>query len=90
MAQENNNGQPSNLKQLLKVRRDKLAELQENGKDPYQITKYDVTHHSTEIKDNFDTMIETETFRFMLQETAWVKNHLMNTRHSREWISVIS
>ena len=56
MAQENNNGQPSNLKQLLKVRRDKLAELQENGKDPYQITKYDVTHHSTEIKDNFDTM----------------------------------
>jgi lysyl-tRNA synthetase class 2 len=56
MAQENNNGQPTNLKQLLKVRRDKLAELQENGKDPYQITKYDVTHHSTEIKDNFDTM----------------------------------
>ncbi len=56
MAQENNNGQPTNAKQLLKVRRDKLAELQENGKDPYQITKYDVTHHSTEIKDNFDTM----------------------------------
>lgn len=55
-AQENNNGQPSNLKQLLKVRRDKLAELQENGKDPYQITKYDVTHHSVEIKDNFETM----------------------------------
>lgn len=56
MAEQNNNGQPTNLKQLLKVRRDKLAELQENGKDPYQITKYDVTHHSTEIKDNFDTM----------------------------------
>ena len=36
------------------MRRDKLKELQENGKDPFQITKYDVTNHSTDIKDNFD------------------------------------
>ena len=41
-------------KQLLKVRRDKLAELQANGKDPFVITKYDVTNHSMEIKNNFE------------------------------------
>ena len=39
-----------NISELLQVRRDKLADLQANGKDPFQITKYDVTHHSTEIK----------------------------------------
>ena len=53
MAQQNNNEQQVDVKQLLKVRRDKLAELQANGKDPFEITKYDVTHHSQEIKDNF-------------------------------------
>lgn len=45
-----------NISELLQVRRDKLAELQANGKDPFQITKYDVTHHSTEIKENFETL----------------------------------
>ena len=40
------------INQLLKVRREKLANLQEAGKDPYVITKCDVTHHSMEIKDN--------------------------------------
>ncbi len=44
------------LNQLLQVRRDKLAALQAEGKDPFKITKYDVTHHSMEIKDNFDEM----------------------------------
>ena len=44
------------LNQLLKVRREKLAELQENGKDPFEIVKYDVTHHSQEIKDNYDSL----------------------------------
>ncbi len=44
------------IHQLLKVRREKLAALQENGKDPFQITKFDVTHHSVEIKDNFDAL----------------------------------
>ena len=39
------------INQLLKVRREKLAELQEQGNDPFTITKYDVTHHSQEIKD---------------------------------------
>lgn len=42
------------INQLLKVRREKLANLQEAGKDPFQITKCDVTHHSMEIKDNYD------------------------------------
>ena len=42
------------INQLLKVRREKLANLQAEGKDPFVITKYDVTHHSMEIKDNYD------------------------------------
>ena len=50
------NEQEPDIKQLLKVRRDKLAQLQADGKDPFQIMKYDVTHHSTEIKDNFDEL----------------------------------
>ena len=54
MAEQNNNQQ--DLNQLLQVRYDKLHELQENGKDPFVITKYDVTSHSTDIIDNFDTM----------------------------------
>ncbi len=54
MAEQNNNQQ--DLNQLLQVRYDKLHELQENGKDPFVITKYDVTNHSTDIIDNFDTM----------------------------------
>ena len=49
------NGQ-QDINQLLKVRREKLAALQENGKDPFQITKYDVTHHSQEIKDQYEAL----------------------------------
>ena len=59
MAEQQNQGngqQAQDINQLLKVRREKLAALQENGKDPFVITKYDVTHHSREIQDNFDTM----------------------------------
>lgn len=55
MAQ-NNNALEQDINQLLKVRREKLQDLQENGKDPFQITKYDVTHHSQEIKDNYDEL----------------------------------
>ena len=55
MAQ-NNPSQEQDLNQLLKVRYDKLKELQESGKDPFQITKFDVTCHSQEIKDNFESM----------------------------------
>ena len=46
-------GQEQDLNQLLKVRREKLAELQAAGKDPFQITKYDVTAHSTDVKENY-------------------------------------
>ncbi|GFI23753.1 lysine--tRNA ligase [Lachnospiraceae bacterium] len=59
MAQENNNqnkNQQQDINQLLKVRREKLAALQEAGKDPFQLTKFDVTHHSQEVKDHFDTL----------------------------------
>ena len=48
--------QTQDVSQLLKIRREKLAELQENGKDPFVITKYDVTHHSQEVKDRFDEL----------------------------------
>lgn len=48
--------QEQDIHQLLKVRREKLADLQENGRDPFQITKYDVTHHSQEIKDDFEKL----------------------------------
>ncbi len=50
------------LGQLLKIRREKLAALQEAGRDPFRITKYDVTHHSMDIKDRFDEM-EGQTVR---------------------------
>ena len=50
------NVQQQDINQLLKVRREKLAELQENGKDPFKITKFDVTHHSIEIKDHFEEL----------------------------------
>ena len=56
VAQQQKNGQEQDLNQLRKVRREKLAELQQNGKDPFVITKYDQTHHSQEIKDNFDEL----------------------------------
>ena len=51
--QKANQNQEPDLNQLLKVRREKLAELQASGKDPFQITKYDVTVHSTDVKDNY-------------------------------------
>ena len=55
MAEEKN-VQVQDLNQLRKVRREKLADLQANGKDPFVITKFDQTHHSMEIKDNFESM----------------------------------
>ncbi len=54
--QKNGNTQEQDIKQLLKVRREKLADLQARGMDPFQITKYDVSHHSQEIKDDFDNL----------------------------------
>lgn len=54
--QNNNPKQEQDINQLLKVRREKLAALQEAGKDPFQITKYDVTAHSRDIKENYEQM----------------------------------
>lgn len=59
---EGKNVQEQDLNQLLKVRREKLQDLQAAGKDPFQITKYDVTAHSSDIKEQFDTM-EGQTVR---------------------------
>ena len=57
MSQENKNqNQQQDINQLLKVRREKLAALQEAGKDPFLITKFEITHHSQEIKDHFDEL----------------------------------
>lgn len=66
MAGEQNNqgnqGQQQDIGQLLKVRREKLANLQQAGKDPFQITKYDVTHHSVDIKNDYEHL-EGKTVR---------------------------
>ena len=66
MSEQKNQNQPvqeeASLSELLQIRRDKLSELQNAGSDPFAITKYDVTHHSTEVKDNFDAM-EGQTVR---------------------------
>ena len=56
MSEKNQAQNTENLGELLKVRREKLAALQEAGKNPFEITKYDVTHHSTDVKDNFDEL----------------------------------
>ncbi len=59
MNQENNNNRPAeevNLGDLLAVRRQKLSDLQAEGKDPFVITKYDVTHHSADVKENYSEL----------------------------------
>ena len=63
MAEQQKKGQQAqepDLNQLRKVRREKLKDLQDAGKDPFVVTKYDVTHHSTEIKENFEALEEKE------------------------------
>lgn len=54
--EQKNNPQEQDINQLLKVRREKLAALCENGRNPFEIMKYDVSHHSMEIKENFETL----------------------------------
>ena len=75
MSDQINQNQPAqeeaSLSELLQIRRDKLAELQEAGNDPFAVTKYDVTHHSTEIKDNFEALEE---------QTVRVAGRLMSKR----------
>ena len=66
MSDQTNQQQPvqtePSLSELLQIRRDKLTELQKAGKDPFAITRYDVTHHSNEVKENFEQM-EGQTVR---------------------------
>ena len=66
MSDQTNQQQPvqtePSLSELLQIRRDKLTELQKAGKDPFAITRYDVTHHSSEVKENFEQM-EGQTVR---------------------------
>lgn len=53
---EQKNVQEQDINQLIKVRHEKLQELKDNGKDPFRITKFDVTHHSMEIKENYESL----------------------------------
>ena len=66
MSDQTNQQQPvqtePSLSELLQIRRDKLTELQKAGKDPFAITRYDVTHHSSEVEENFEQM-EGQTVR---------------------------
>ena len=75
MAEQKKNNQPQqeevSLSDLLQIRRDKLTELQESGNDPFAITKYDVTHHSEEIKANFEALEE---------QTVSIAGRLMSKR----------
>ena len=59
------------LSELLKIRREKLSQLQAEGKDPFQITKYDVTKHSNEIRENFEELEE---------QTVSIAGRLMSKR----------
>ncbi len=56
MAEQQNNREEQELNHLLKVRREKLTELCENGRDPYKVTKYDVTAHSMEVKEHYEEL----------------------------------
>ena len=59
MADETNRNvteQPQDMGELLRIRRDKLKALQDEGRDPFTITRFDVTHHTQDIKDNFDAL----------------------------------
>ena len=60
MAEQNRNNQEQDLSDILRIRREKLAALQEEGKDPFQQTKFVVSHHAQDIKDNFDALENQE------------------------------
>lgn len=62
MTENSNNNQEQDLNELLKIRRQKLAELQEKGKDPFKITKFDVTHLSEDITNNFQKLEGQEVY----------------------------
>ena len=73
--QQKQQNQEQDLNQLLKVRREKLAELQANGKDPFVITKYDQTAHSADIRENYAELEgkEVSIAGRMMSKRVWVK-----------------
>ena len=98
MAESKNNQTPD-VSEQDKIRRGKLADLQAAGNDPFLITKYNVTHHSMEIKNNFDELEDQEVTVAgrMMQKRVMGKASFCNVRdlqrpirHSRSLISVIS
>ena len=60
MAEKNNQNTQQELSEILQIRRDKLKALQDEGRNPFDITKFDVSHHAQEVKDNFDALEGTE------------------------------
>ena len=80
--QKQKNTQEQDINQLIRVRHEKLADLQANGKDPFVITKFDVTHHSMEIKENYDAL-EGQTVTVagrMMQKRVMGKASFCNIR----------
>ena len=75
MAQQT---QEQDINHLLKVRREKLAELQQNGRDPFQITKFDQTHHSLEVKGLYEAH-ESELLKRITkrEEISWTQARSM-------------
>ena len=60
VAEQKKPQQEQDVNQLLKVRREKLENLQAEGRDPFAVTKYDVSHHSVEIKENYESLEDKE------------------------------
>lgn len=77
MAEENKELTQQELSEQNRIRREKLAQMQEAGKDPFQIVKYDVTHHSDEIRANFDALENKD---------VCIAGRLMSKRHHGEGI----
>ena len=81
MAQQNQNQQ--DLREILQIRRDKLAALQEAGRNPFEITRYDVTHHAQEVKDQFD-QLEGQTVNRAIELYSIIMCEILNELVSSE------
>ena len=86
MAQEQKNVQEQDLNQLRKVRREKLAELQGSGKDPFVITKYDQTHHSVEVKENYMRCMNGNLSCFCLEYLSFDSDHITDIKFLKFFI----